>query len=129
MPATPADIAAYTNDGVVLTAPTDATVSAAISATHIDARTSDGEIEMFYDLAGDAQIMLTERFSYLSIVDPVHLGIEVEEAIALGDTIPIAPTVPTFGVIDDTVGLNASVRCRAYAHDMGTDRFSVEVLS
>jgi len=130
MAATPADIAKYTTDGVVVTSPTNPAVSAAIAADHIDAiNGADREIEMFFDSAADAQVLLDERFAYLSKINPVHVGIEVEEAIDIGGVIPVAPNVPTFRVVDDAINLDTLVRTRAYAQDMNTDRFSVEVLA
>jgi hypothetical protein len=130
MAATPADIAKYTTDGTLLTAPSNVAISEAIKANHIDARSGeDREIEMFYDVAADGQAALEERFTFLSIVNPVHLGIEVEEALDLGGAIAIAPAVPRFTIVDDTRNLTTTARLRGYAYDMGTDRFSVEVLS
>jgi len=127
MTALPADIAKYTADGIVVT--TNAVTGAAIKAAHVDAQDlGDQEIEMFFVNDAHAQAMLDERFALLSIVDPVHEGIEVEEALGLGTTIAIAPTVPSFRVVDDSRNIDQVVRLRAYAHDMSTDRFSVEVL-
>jgi hypothetical protein len=130
MAATVADIALYTTDGVVLTAPADPAVSAAIKADNIDAKDSgDREIEMFFDNTADGQVLLNERFTYLSKVNPLHLGIEVSEALGMGDTIPLTPAVPTFRIVDDSLRVNVLARTRAYAHDMATDRFSVEVMA
>lgn len=130
MPALASDIALYTTDGIVVTSPADPAVAEAIAAAHIDARSGeDREIEMFYDSAADAQAMLDERFSYLSKVNPAHIGIEVEEALDMGGAIALTPSVPTFQVVDSVLGVNVAARTRAYAHDMNTDRFSVEVLA
>lgn len=127
MSALPADIAKYTADGIVVT--TDAVTGAAIKTSHIDAvDMGDAEIEMFFVNDAHAQLMLNEKFALLSIVDPLHEGIEVEEALGLGTTIAIAPTVPSFLAVDDTRGISKTVRTRAFVHDMGTDRFSVEVI-
>lgn len=127
MTALPADIAKYTNDGIVVT--TNAAAGAAIKAAHPDARDfGDSEIEMFFVSDVHAQAMLDERFAILSTIDPLHEGIEVEEALGLGVTIPLAPTVPSFRVVDDSRGIDKTVRTRAYVHDLGTDRFSLEVL-
>jgi hypothetical protein len=129
MPATPADIAQFTVDGVVITSPTDPSVSAGIAGAFIDARTGAAtEIEMFYDNASDGQTVLDERFSYLAQTNPSHLGIEVEEALDIGGSISITPAVPRFRVVDASHNQDEPLRTRAYAYDMGTDRFSVEVL-
>lgn len=128
MPALPIDIARYTTDGIVVTAPTDQAATDAIKADHIDARTTS-EIPMFYDNPADGQWAIDERFSYLRKVNPTHLGIEVDEAIELGDTIPLTPAVPTFRVVDPYLDIDVLARTRAYAHNMATDRFSVEVLA
>ena len=128
MPALPIDIARYTTDGIVVTAPTDQAVTDAIKADHIDARTGT-EIEMFYDDAADGQWALNERFTYLRKVNPTHLGIEVQEAIELGSEIPLTPQVPSFRVVDPYLDVDVVARTRAYAHNMATDRFSVDVLA
>jgi hypothetical protein len=128
--ALPGDIALYTTDGVLLTSPVDPAVSAAIAADNIDAKSSGtSEVIMFFDNASDGQIYLDERFSYQSKVNPAHLGIEIEDILPLGDTIALTPNVPTFTVIDRDINFISTVRTRAYAHDMGTDRFSIEVLA
>lgn len=130
MPATPADIARFTTDGVLVTSPTDPAVSAAIVADNIDARSgADREIEMFFDNAADVQTWLDERFDYLSRVNPPHFGIEVEEAIDLGGAVALTPAVPRFRVVDADQNIDVVLRTRAYAYDMGTGRFSVEVLA
>jgi hypothetical protein len=127
MPALPADIARFTNDGIVVQSPAKA-ASDALKAQHVDARGSaDTEIEMFFDSSTGAQAMLDERFSYLGKVAPTHVGIEVQDTLGLGEQIPITPNVPSFLIVD---GDSATIaRVRAYAYDMGTDRFSVEVLA
>lgn len=127
MTALPADIARFTTDGVVVTAPTSQAVTDAIKADHIDARTTS-EIEMFYDNPSDAQWALDERFSYLRKVNPVHLAIETEEAIGLGTTIDLSPSVPCYNAVDPYLEVAALVRVRAYSYVLATDRFAVEVM-
>lgn len=128
MPALAADVAKYTNDGVLLRAP-DMVTSAAIKALHPGARTvGTAEIEMFFRNPDHGQAMLNEKAGYLTIIGPAHEGIEVEASLGLGSVIPIAPTVPSFQCIDDERGLNKSLRTRAYAHDLSSDRYSVEEL-
>lgn len=130
MSALPGDIAAYTTDGVLLTSPTNPAVSAAIAADNIDAKSSGtSEVLMFFDNAADGQTYLDERFAYLSRVNPLHLGIEVEEALDIGGAILLTPAVPTFIAVDRDRNMSTVVRTRAYAYDMGTDRFSLEVLA
>jgi len=123
MPATPADIAKYTNDGIVISQQ-DFT----IRDNFPDALDSGDTIqEMFFDSVADAQEMLDERFALLSVVAPPHEGIEVTESLGLGQAIPIAPYVPCFRCIDAEQGIDEVLRTTSYAYDMGTDRFSVEV--
>jgi hypothetical protein len=127
MSATPADIAKLTTNGIVVT--TDATAGNTVKANHPEARDlGDTEIEMFFVDANHAQLLLNEKFAYLSQTKPLHEAVEVEERVGLGVTIPIAPTVPSFRVIDDSRNIDLVARTRAYAHDLGTDRFSVELL-
>lgn len=128
MTATPADIALYTNDGVVITAP-DPTTSSTIRAIFPDAPGSiDDVIESFCDNAADAQVLLNEKFSYVGAL-PVHEQVEVETDLGLGSTIPVTPQVPSFRVIDEGRGLNVVARVIVYAKNFTTDRYAVEVIS
>lgn len=129
MPATPSDIAKFTNDGVVISVPVNPADAEAIEALHVDAQNGGNEeIEMFFDEPYDAQAMLLEKFHYISQAATIHDGIEVEEAIGLGTSIPIGPIVPSARVIDASRAIDATARIRAFAKDLGSDRFSVEVL-
>lgn len=129
MAALPADIAKFTADGVVVTSPTNPAVSAAILAADPKAKdTGDGDIETFFDTIADAQAMLDERFAILSQIGAPHEGIEVEERLGIGTSIAIAPAVPMFRIVDEERGMDRNVRLRAFVSEMGTDRFSVEVL-
>lgn len=124
MPATAADVAAYTVDGIVLTAQNSVIKTLIHDAKDLGAN----EIEMFFDDPADAQVMLDEKFAALSTIGPVHEGVEVEDRIGIGTTIPYTPAVPSFTIIDETRNLNAVVRLRAFVEDRHTDRFSVELL-
>lgn len=128
MAAIPSDIAKYTTDGVRLVAPTNSAIGDAIKAAHIDARDGDSdEIEMFYDDPADGQVMLNERFDIERIPNPVCLGLEVEESLGLGSSIPLSPAVPVFAAVDQTIGLSIALRVSGFASDMGSDRYSVAV--
>lgn len=124
MPATPADIAKYTNDGVVVFVQAPSVRTMFPDA----ADTGDGEIEMFYDTQADAQAMLNEKFAILSQIAPPHEAIEIEESLGLGHTVAIAPVIPSFRCVDQTRGMDMSLRCLAYAYEMNSDRYSVEVM-
>lgn len=129
MAADPEDIARYTTDGVLVVAPSDPAVSAAIQAAHIDARDGSGtEIEHFFDDPADSQAMLDELFALRSRVDPVYLAVEIDDSIGIGSAIPVAPAVPCFRIIDAGRGLDQVVRVRGYAANFATDRFSVELI-
>jgi hypothetical protein len=122
--ATPDDIARYTNDGVVLTA-----LDLPLRANHPDA--VDGgneELEMFFDNPADAEVLLAERFDLLSQVSALHEGIEVSESLGLGSSVPIAPNVPCFTIVDESRGISKVARTRAYVYEAAGDRYSVEVL-
>lgn len=127
MPATDDAVAEFTVDGVVVS--TDLAASATVLSQHPDARRTEEERELdfFYDNPAHAQIMLNERFGLQNIGGPFHDGVEVEERLALGSTIAIAPVVPCFTVIDE-VERRVVVRTRAYARNMAIDRFALEVL-
>lgn len=125
MPATPADVARYTQDGVVITEK-----DTAIKAAHPDARdTGKGEIEMFFDNAADGELVLAERFALLSQVSALHEGIEVSDTLGLGTTIPLGPSVPCFRVIDASRSIDIVARTRAYVYEAAGDQYSVEVIS
>ena len=129
MPADPDDIALYTTDGVLVVAPTDPAISAAIQATHIDARDgSANEIEHFFDTEAASQLLLNELFALRSQVQPLYLAVEIDESLGLGSTIPVQASVPCLRVVDDATGLSQVVRVRAYAANFATDRFSVELI-
>lgn len=129
MSADPADIARYTTDGVLIVAPQNPAVSAAIAAGFIDAKDgSAGEIEYFFDDPADAQAMLDELFGYLSQVQPPYVAVEIDDSLGLGSTVPIAPRVPCFMITDDVAGFSAVARVRGYAVDLGSDRYSVELI-
>lgn len=128
MPAAVVDIARYTTDGVVVTAPTDPAVTAAIEAAFSDAQDGgETEIEYFFDTEADAQAMLNELFAIKSQVNPTYIALETDSSLGLGTDIPIAPVVPTFTVTDG-VDLIGALRLRGYAFDSGTDRYSVELI-
>jgi len=127
MPALPADIARFTTDGVVLT--TDLVAGQAVLDAHPNARrTEQGqEREYFFVDPVHGQIMLDELFGLLSVGGPLHDGIETEESLGLGITIPIHPNVPCFEVTDadDRV---VNTRVRSYSRKMTIDRYGVEVV-
>lgn len=125
MSADPADIAIITSDGVVLTQE-----NLALRAAHPDARdTGRGEIEMFYDNPAHAAAVLAERFALLSQPSAVHEGIEVADDLGLGSSIPLAPYVPCFRVIDEKRSIDTVARTRALVYQAGEDRFSLEVVA
>ena len=124
MPATPADIAKFTRDGVVLTRE-----DTALRDSQRDAQTTgETEMESFYNNSADAQVMLDEIYATYSKVSPVHEGIEVTESLGLGTAIPLTPSVPAFQVVDEERGINVLARTRAFSYDTESESFAVEVL-
>ena len=124
MTATPADVARFTSDGVVLTRE-----DLNLRSSQPDAKdTGQGEVEMFFDSAADAQLVLNERWQLLSRVSAVHEGIEVRDDIGLGTTIPYTPNVPCFTIIDETRDIETVARTRAIVYEAATDQYSVEVV-
>lgn len=124
MAASPADIAKYTVDGVVITSE-----NTGLKAAHPDALDLGGEeIEMFFVSSSNAQTMLNEKLTLRSKVDPIHVGVEVEESLAIGTTTAISPSVPCFRYIDEASEQDAVARTRAFAYETGSDRYSVELL-
>lgn len=125
MPATPADIAKYTSDGVVVTVEDSAILTAHSEA---DDRGED-VIEMFFDDPDDALTVLNERFDILSQINGLHEALVVEESLGLGSVIAITPSTPCFTVVDVDRDVNALLRTRAYAYEAGSDQFSIELLA
>lgn len=124
MSATPAAIAKYTNDGVVLT-----NEDLAMHEAHPEAIDMLGEpIEMFFDSAADGQAILDDLFAIRSALNPVHEGIEIDENLRIGQDIPIAPSVPCFRIIDEERGIDTTARLLAFAHQSNDDGYSVEVM-
>jgi hypothetical protein len=122
MPADPADIARYTQDGVALTFKDQALKDAQPNAT--DA----GEIATFFRYRADAQIKLNERGSLLSGYGKMHEAVEIAEVLGIGTTISVVPVIPSFRIIDDERELNKVGRTRSVSFDMTTDRYSVEIV-
>ena len=125
MPATPADIAKYTTDGIVLTAS-----NPAIQTAHPEAEDlGDDIIETFFQNSADALVVLNERFGILSAINGLHEAVVVEESLGLGSTIAITPTTPCFRVVDEERQIDTTLRTRAYAYAAGSDNYSVELIA
>ena len=124
MPATPADVARGTTDGVVIKA-----FDTAIRDAHSEARDLlDQELEMFFDNSADGQVLLDEKFALLSRINPPHELVAVEDNLRLGQDIAISPVVPSFRIVDAARGIDVVGRCRAYAYESELDHFSVEIV-
>lgn len=124
MTALPADIAKYTNDGVVIIAE-----NAALKATHPDAvDESTDEKEMFFVNPAHAQIFLDECLALRSKPMGLHEGVEVDDNLGVGTKIPIAPVVPSFRFLDSEHGVDVVARTRGFIYEMGQDRCSVELM-
>lgn len=122
MPASPADIAKYTQDGELLTYE-----DAALKAAHPIAK-DQGEISTYIRYSSDAALLLAERGVLQGGVGKLHEAVEVDQSLGIGTDIPITPQVPTFTAIDDTRDLNAPARLRAVVQDFETERYSVELI-
>src|SRR3546814_3817438 len=124
MPASPGDIAKYTTDGVVITSE-----DPALKVTHPDAvDLGSEEKEMFFVSSAHAQILLDETLELRSKANACHVGVEVDESRGVGTTTAIAPSVPCYRYIDEVNEIDALSRTRAFAHETGSDRYSVELL-
>lgn len=123
MTALPADVAKYTNDGVVITSE-----MLMLKATHPDAvDLGTEELEFFFTNTAHAQTMLNEKLSLRSNPAPLCEGVEVDESLGVGISIAISPTVPCFTYIDESRGIDTVARTRAFAYETGSDRYSVEL--
>lgn len=125
MTATPADVAKYTSDGIVITVD-----NPAILTDHPEAQDlSTSELEMFFVDPEHAQVMLEERFALLSQVDALHEAVVVDESLLLGDDVALTPSTPCFRCVDDKRGIDRVLRTRAYAYQSETDQYSIELVS
>lgn len=124
MVATPARIALSLNDGVVLSK-----TDAALKADHPNAVSADTEIEMFFDTASDAQVLLDERWAWRSAPGRPKEQIELSADLGLGTTTPLTPALPTFTIADETRGIRGAVcAVRGFSIDHNTDRYAVEIV-
>jgi hypothetical protein len=125
MPATPDDIAKYTNDGIVITA-----ADASILSNHPEAEDrGEDVIDYFFVSASDAAVVLAERFNIQSQINGLHEAAVVEDSLGLGSTVQLSPTVPSFRLVDDERGHDVVLRTRAYAYEAGADQFSIELVA
>lgn len=125
MPASASDIAKFTTDGIVVTSSNSAILTAHPEAVD----QGDDVIEMFFDNAADALVVLNERFGLLSQINGAHEAVVVEESLGLGSTISVTSITPSFRVIDEERMLDTTLRTRAYAYEAGSDQYSVELMA
>jgi hypothetical protein len=122
MTALPADISRYTSDGVLLTRTRLATKTNDPNAQD----TGERELEMFFDSAAHAGIVLDELFNFVGTIGRVHEGIELEDSVGLGTTIPIVPNAPQATLVDESRRMFAGAIVRAYGFDGAVDRYAIE---
>lgn len=122
MVATPEAIAKYTEDGQLLIAN-----DVDLLAAHPDAKDA-GDINTMFRFVADGQAMLDLRAAMLKKVGALHEMVEVTDELGVGTTIPVAPQVPTFTVIDASRDLKGLGRVRAVAIDFTIDRYSIELV-
>jgi hypothetical protein len=122
MPATPADIARYTQDGVAITYKD--TVLKAAQPNAIDA----GEIPTLFRYEADGLAMLNERASLQSGVGKFHEAVEVDEVLGIGSIVSVTPITPSFRAIDETRDIDVIARTRSTSFDGTIDRYSVELV-
>ena len=124
MPATPAYIAEFTTDGVALSR-----VDTALRVAMPSAVDEGGsEIEMFFDLAADGEVLLEERWQLVKSLTRIHEAVETETSMGLGTTVPLSPAVPRFTLVDSPRGINQTASVRAFVIDRAAERYSVELL-
>lgn len=122
MTATSADVARFTNDGVLLTAR-----DTAIRDQNAGSEDLSDEIITFFDNEEAGQAMLDERFALVSMLGRMHEAIEIEDNMGLGLTLPIVPFIPHFYVIDESRALAGRAALRAYSFDHNNDRYALEL--
>lgn len=121
MTATVADIARFTNDGVVLTLS-----SQAVRDRYPDAKSV--EIANFFDSQADAQKVMDERFLILTMDPRLHEMVELGDRLGLGTEIQLAPTLPAFTIIDEERGVNGRGVICAYSFTFESDHYAIEVV-
>ncbi|MES2903278.1 MAG: hypothetical protein V4696_03755 [Pseudomonadota bacterium] len=83
--------------------------------------------ETFFDSTDDAQVLLTEKSTYL-MAHRVHLGIEAAASFGMGSAIAISPTLPKARVLDREAELDRNLMVKGMARDLHTDRDSLELI-
>lgn len=121
MTALPADVALFTNDGVVLTAENEA-----VKLAYPDAQAV--EMETMFNDPAHGQIMLNQRFAVMSMIDRAHEAVELEDRLGLGTTVPIAPRSPAFVLHDDDRNLHVRTVVSGYSFVFETNRYAVELM-
>lgn len=124
MSALPSDIGLYTHDGVVVTA-RDTTIQATFAGAQTD---GDNPRELFFDTVVDGQEAINQMFVLLSVFSSFHAGLDIEDNLGLGTTVPLTGIVPTFLVTNASSNLSVQARCRAIVFDYETDRTQIEVI-
>lgn len=124
MPANPTDIARYTSDGALITLKNEA-----LKDTDPNAQDAgDRELAMFFDSSTHGQIIANELFAFVSAVSRPHEGVEIEDGLGLGSTVPVFPKAPRVHITDPSRLIDTSAVIRAYAFDMSSDRYALELV-
>lgn len=127
MTASPADVAKYTQDGVVVRS--DPATGAAVKNLFDGARDeSEPPRETFFRYAAQAQVVENIRFTFLSRLSPKQDDMDVEQALGLGSTIPLSPFVPRFTVVENPDDPGYEGLVRAYIHRAADDRMAVQMI-
>lgn len=123
MPATPERIRLLLNDGVVLSR-----ADPSLKADYANAEGSSAEVESFFDNADDADVILEQRWLFLSEPGRKREQIETSSRLRLGTGVSVVPAAPKIRVVDRRRGLDERVTVRAYSIDYNSERYAIECI-
>lgn len=127
MTALPEDVAAYTQDGILVrSSPSEATT---IKALFPGAKEEEeNPRETFFRYESDAIAVEATRFNFLKRINPQQEEIETLTSIGVGGTFPIAPVAPKVTVVDRPNENGYTGIVRAFVRTTDDDRFALSVV-
>lgn len=99
-----------------------------ILAARPDAKPSGADnftMDSFFDNVVHAQVMLNEKFGWLS-GERRHEAAECAEPLHIGTDVSVTPTLPRVRMVDETSNLNRAMIVTGIAVDLETERNAIE---
>lgn len=124
MTATSADVARFTNDGTLITLTNQPLKTADPNARDM----ADRELQMHFDEVAPGQQILDELFAFVGAAHRPHEGVQFDDTVGLGTTVPLWPAAPAAYVVDEERRLSARTIISGFSFDMGSDSYAVELI-